>query len=546
MESNLFFNKVFPTLVSYSMGFALNCWDRISRSGTSGLHSGSEVKRLKLTNRLAIIALIFTLPLVTGFLYYDYTNVALFLGLCCLMYVFVPFISGLKFPGLAKFVLYLTPLAKNFVLASAFGKEADIHLGYIAVILVPFVLYDRRHIVWIISCALLTLSAMLLLYVTDFSLLTVNAPSQVVSFLSITYHIITMGGVIAMLTTSLYLAEKTEKILDADNLFLQSQLKAIFDNSYDAIFLVDSEKRKIIKVNKRAAELFEMKEKELIGRYGLDLHKVPYTEKELQEIRFSLANTGAYYSEVLYKTGKGNEFWGSLAIKQITLHAKKYQVVRIADNSVQHEINDKLKTSVYEKEILLAEVHHRVKNNMAVISGLLGIQSTYVKDEQARGLFEESRNRIHSMALIHDKLYQHKSFAKIDFCAYINDLVSYIKDSYDPGTTTIAVNSTCNDIFLDIKYAVPCGLILNELISNAYKHAFNGREDGSIKIVCTKMGERFTMMVSDDGIGYDMETALQQPNSLGLTLINGLVEQVGGSVKTTSHLGTSFYISFEV
>lgn len=547
MESNLFYTILFPTLVAYSMGLLLNCWDLISSSGTSGIDSASEVKRLKITNRLAVLALIFTLPFLFGFLYYGYANAALFLGLCCFIYACVPFISGLRFPGLSKFVLYLTPLVQNFVLASAFGKEADIHFGYVAIVLVPFLLYDReKSIAWIICCMLITSIVLSVLYMTNFSLLKVNASEQVIGFLSFTYHIITMAGVIVILIISLDLWEKTEKILDTDNLFLQHQLRAIFDNSHDALFLVEAAERKIIKANKRAAELFETTEADLIGKQGIDFHKRPLTADELHIIRWTIANTGAYYSETLYKTEKGNEFWGSIAIKQITIAGKKYQMVRITDITDRYQTNEKLIASLQEKEILLAEIHHRVKNNMAVISGLLGIQSSYVKDEQAKKLFEESRNRIHSMALIHDKLYQHETFAKIDFCAYINDLVTYIKDSYDPGKATVKFDSTCNDIFLDIKYAVPCGLILNELISNAYKHAFEGREEGEIKIVCTKMGERFTMMVSDNGIGYDIETALEKPASLGLTLINGLVGQVNGQVKTTSHQGTSFYLSFEV
>jgi PAS domain S-box-containing protein len=523
-------------------------WASISNTGLSDLITPSDAKRIKLTNRLGIIAVFFTLPYIIGFFYFGFNNIGLLLCFFSSIYISVVFFNSLKLYNVAKLVLYITVLIHQFIIASVFGEKAEVHLIYIALILLPIVLYNyKKETVWIVFYSSITVLAILLLYFTNFSLFSEHVSEQVIKTLNIAYKITTMAGVIVILYASIMVSEKTERILDTDNLFLQFQLKAIFDNSHDAIFLVDIEKKEIKKVNKRAVELFEMgSEDKIIGMYGLDFHKVKATESELQEIRLSLIKTGSYEGEILYKTGKGNEFWGAIAIKQMAIDSKKYQVVRITDSTIQHEINAKLKSSLHEKEILLAEIHHRVKNNMAVISGLLGLQSTYVENEQAKALFEESRNRIHSMALIHDKLYQHETFAKIDFCAYINDLVNHIKESYNPTTSEIKFSITCNEIFLDIKYAVPCGLILNELISNAYKHAFRGKEKGEIKIVSTKMGEKFTMMVSDNGVGCDMEKELLQPRSLGLTLVNGLVDQINGTLKTTCNNGTAFYISFEV
>jgi PAS domain S-box-containing protein len=334
--------------------------------------------------------------------------------------------------------------------------------------------------------------------------------------------------------------------LDEDKQFLQLQLQAIFDNSYDALMLFDSEKKNIVRVNQRALEMFEMDESTLVGRKGIDLHKIYPSEQYLQKIRLDLLTAGSHQSEVLYKTGRGNEFWGSLSVRAINISGKKYQMIRITDITTSHQVNEKLKASLQEKEVLLAEIHHRVKNNLAVISGLLGLQSTYISDEQARKLFAESRDRIHSMALIHDKLYQHESFAQINFCVYINDLVHHIRSSYLSEEKNIEFLITCKDIFLDIKNAVPCGLILNELITNACKHAFPDRTEGEIRIVCTRMGEKFTMMVADNGIGFELEPALEKSDSLGLTLINALAGQLNGDVKTTCHDGTAFYLAFEV
>ena len=528
------------------MDFVINSWDAISRSGITNELNASETKRVKLTNRFGVIAVLFTLPYIIGFAYHGYYDIACFSLLLTLIYSSVPFLTRFGQYNAAKVVLYLTVLVHQFVVASVFGEEADIHLMYIALVLLPIVLYDyKSNIGWISFYTLATLTALFMLYYTDFSMFRLPVSGTVILVMNIAYKVSTIAGVIVILCTSLYLGERAEKSLDADNLFLQYQLQAIYDNSSDAIFLVNSDS-KIIKANKRAVELFEMEsEASVVGCHGLDFHRQPLAAEELNEMHLELLNNGQYESEFLYKTEKGKEFWGAISIKVIMIREEKYCMIRITDVTHQHKVSDKLKASLHEKEILLAEIHHRVKNNLAVISGLLGLQSGYIEDKKAKELFEESRDRIHSMALIHDKLYQHETFAKINFCAYISDLVNYIRSSYNAGDADIDFQVTCNDIFLDIQNAVPCGLILNELISNSCKHAFRDKKEGQIRIVCSKMGERFTMMVSDNGIGFDAEAALVNPASLGLTLINALVEQLSGTLKTTHHNGTSYYISFE-
>lgn len=531
------------------MGLLLNFWDAISQSGASEKLNASDTKRLTLTNRFGIISVFFTSPYILAFFYYGYGNIALFSCLCCIVYFSVPLLSRIHLYTTAKLVLYLGVLVHQFVLASTFGKNAGIHIIYIALILLPILLFElNKQLGWILFCGLITILATLLLYFTEFSLFSSSiVPVSVENALDIAYKITTVVGCFVILFSSIKVGQETEKVLDDTNLFLQYQMKAIFDNSHDAILLADANRREIIKVNNRAIELFEVNSaNDLIGKFGLDLHKNKPSGSEINQIQSSLQSSGFHHDEVLFKTGKENEFWGALAIKIVTINSQIYHAVRITDITAQYELNAKLKSSLYEKEILLSEIHHRVKNNMAVISGLLGMQSTYVENEDAKLLFEECRNRIHSMALIHDKLYQHETLSKIDFYAYIKDLVNHIKGSYNSADSEIKFSVICNDLYLDIGHAVPCGLILNELISNAYKHAFKFKEKGEIKIVCTKINEKFTMMVSDNGVGFDIKNELIEPTSLGLTLITALVDQISGSIKTTFQKGTSFYISFEV
>lgn len=529
------------------MKFIIDSWNSISIIGIPENASASEVKRFKLTNRFGVIAVFFTLPYIFGFYYYGFCNLSILLCFLSVLYLSTLYFNYLKLYNGAKMVLYVTVLVHQFIVASVFGEAAEIHIMYMALLLLPIVLYDyKKDAQWILLYITITIIAIAALYATHFSLFAEEVPDIVIRTLNIAYKISTLAGVIVILSATTLVAYKTEKMLDEDKLLLEYQLAVIFDNSFDGIFLVDAKTRNIIKANKRAAELFEMeKESNFYGLMGISFHKETPSEETKNQMQLALITNGKYESEVLYKTRKDNEFWGAIAIRMITIGGKQYQSVRVTDITSQKKVEKQIQSSLTEKEILLAEIHHRVKNNLAVISGLLGLQASYLEDERAKKLFEESRNRIHSMALIHDKLYQHETLAKIDFCAYINDLVDYIQQSYIIDTE-INFSVTCKDIFLDIKNAVPCGLILNELISNSCKHAFQDKKEGEIKIICTKMGDKFTMAVSDNGIGFDIENGLKRPQSLGLTLIKALSEQVGGLVKTSFENGTAFYISFEV
>jgi PAS domain S-box-containing protein len=522
-------------------------WDTISNIGLQNTTGISVAKRIKLTNQLVTVAFTFTLIYSIVFFSWDLPNAVKIEMSGLLTYFFVLCLAYMKLHHLARF-LFITGLYIHlFALCLCLGERSQMHLLFIPAAAIPLVLFDLKQIRTICFLVIIAICTFTILYLLNFSSsFSVILPPELLVKMRVIFNVTAILAEVFVIYFFITNFERSEKKLDESNELLQQQLQAIFENSFDALFLVDWRKRKIIKANQRAMDLFCMdSEDEFHDLYGLDLHKEMPSDSELKMMRNLLNIHGFYEGEVLYKTKKGTEFWGALVIKLVLIGNEKYQSVRITDITLEKKTKAHVEASLLEKEILLSEIHHRVKNNMAVISGLLGLQSSYVKDEHSRSLFEESRNRIHSMALIHDKLYQHETFARIDFNAYCNDLINYISSSYNPTDAKINCSVSCKEIFVDIKNAVPCGLILNELISNAYKHAFRGRTEGEIKIVCTKMGGKFTMMVSDNGIGFDAEKILEQPDSLGITLITALTAQVNGTIKSTNKNGTSFYISFE-
>jgi two-component sensor histidine kinase len=201
--------------------------------------------------------------------------------------------------------------------------------------------------------------------------------------------------------------------------------------------------------------------------------------------------------------------------------------------------------SLKEKEVLLKEIHHRVKNNLQVISSLLNLQAANVADPRALEQLRESQNRIRSMALIHERLYQSDNLARIDFGEYVRSLVGYLVRSY--AIPAVNVNVTVKNVSLPVNSAIPCGLIINELLSNALKYAFPGGRSGDVAIRLEMTPERSAVLtVQDNGVGLPRDVDFQNTTTLGLQLVNTLSKQLNGVIGLIRDRGTTFSIIFPV
>jgi two-component sensor histidine kinase len=206
--------------------------------------------------------------------------------------------------------------------------------------------------------------------------------------------------------------------------------------------------------------------------------------------------------------------------------------------------DQELRQSLAEKESLLKEIHHRVKNNLQIVSSLLYLQEDYMKDAKGVEILRESQNRIKSMALIHEQLYGTADLARIDFGRYIKGLAANLFDAFGIYSTRIRLNVQADNIALGVDMAVPCGLIINELVSNALKHAFLPDASGTIDIaIHTQKAGRITIVVADDGIGLVGPPEEAEIKSLGLRLIDTLIAQLGGTLKVEVENGTRFTIA---
>src|SRR5690554_697521 len=218
---------------------------------------------------------------------------------------------------------------------------------------------------------------------------------------------------------------------------------------------------------------------------------------------------------------------------------------------LSHEITEKkliqkqMEESIREKEILLQEVHHRVKNNLQVISSILNLQSSYVKDENSLNILRESQNRIKSMSFIHESLYQTKDFAHIEFSDYILSLSRNLIHSYSLTTSGIKLVTDFEKTHLSLDQAIPCGLIANELISNALKYAFVDRDGGEISVSIKDSKGKIEMEISDNGIGLPEDLDYRNSDSLGLQLVYTLIEQLDARMEVETSKGTKYLITFE-
>ncbi|WP_424356114.1 sensor histidine kinase [Methanobacterium sp. MBAC-LM] len=224
-----------------------------------------------------------------------------------------------------------------------------------------------------------------------------------------------------------------------------------------------------------------------------------------------------------------------------------------AEMDERERIENKLKKSLEEKEILLKEIHHRVKNNLQIISSLLNLQSRYINDEEMLDIYKESQNRVKSMAIIHEKLYQSEDLARIDFGDYVKSLVLDLFHSY--GVDNIEPDISIRDVLLDINTAIPCGLIVNELVTNSIKHGFLASRNRAnsqsfdkrdkIAVNITKENEIYTMSVYDNGIGFPDNLDFRHTDSLGMQLVISLTSQLRGTVELERNNGTLFRIVFK-
>ncbi|MCX9026399.1 MAG: PAS domain S-box protein [Candidatus Methanoperedens sp.] len=345
----------------------------------------------------------------------------------------------------------------------------------------------------------------------------------------------------------------------------QDLLNAVFSGTNDAIFVKDRDCR-LIMANPATLSIIGKTAQEVLGRNDAEIYENPEIGRSTMENDYRIMASG--YSEIVEEIIDGPQgrqiFLSTKAPRldadgriigiigvacNITDRKRAEEELRKAHDELEIRVQERtaqLTDSLNEKEILLREIHHRVKNNMQVISGLLMLQEESSDDEKIIEILKDCQNRISSMALIHEKLYRSKNLSKINFKEYIDDLITGIFDSHMVTRSKIALNLDVENISFGIDLAIPCGLIINELVTNSLKYAFPDGKKGEIKVSLHSTGENlFELMEGDNGVGISDALDFRKTKSLGLHIVNILVEnQLHGEITLDKNKGTKFRIIF--
>ena len=320
--------------------------------------------------------------------------------------------------------------------------------------------------------------------------------------------------------------------------------RKLFLKAPSAMVMVDKD-NKVKRVNKSFEELFGYSQQELMDQ---DIDQIIASKDQYQQVP-KMPGTdfrdGRFYTDITRYTKKGQRLELLLGAIPVYLDGEP-----IAGFGIYVDITDrkrherKLEKSLEEKQVMLEEIHHRVKNNLAIISGLLQLQVFETENQNLKSVLQDSQLRIQSMATVHELLYQSESFTEISFKKYLEKLVEVMKKTLPFDHQHINVEITKADVSMDINQAIPSAILINELVTNAYKHAFKGQEEGEIRISLEETPEQICLMVEDNGVGLPEDFSMERKSSIGMSLVQSLTQQLKGQLEVESREGGCFRVSF--
>jgi PAS domain S-box-containing protein len=342
-------------------------------------------------------------------------------------------------------------------------------------------------------------------------------------------------------------AQKTKLIASLQE--SEHKFRSLYEATSDAVMLLDE--KEFFDCNAATLKIFGCsKKQEFYGKHPSEFSP-PFQPNgqdsfSLSQQRMNAALLiGSCRFDWVHKRLDGSEFPAEVLLNAMEINGKKVLQAVVRDITDRKRDEDQIKASLAEKEVLLKEIHHRVKNNLQVISSLLKLQSRYIQDTRVTEMLKESQNRVRSMALVHEQLYQSKDLSKIDFAEYIQNLAHNLFQAYEVDAKGVNLQTNIAPCSLNVDTAVPCGLIINELVTNSLKYAFINKEEGKIKIDFSLENNKVcVLVVSDTGIGFPQELDYRNARTLGLRLVVSLVNQLRGKIELLEAVGTTFKITF--
>ena len=323
----------------------------------------------------------------------------------------------------------------------------------------------------------------------------------------------------------------------------EKKYQSLFDHAQVALFRTSISDGKLLELNQRYAQMagYSNTEDCMAEFNAADAWTNPEARIDLRRILLAKGFVTDFETEIVRRDG--THIW--ILFSATIFPEPGYFEGSIVDITERKQAEAALRSSLAEKESLLKEVHHRVKNNLQIISSLLNLQGRKTKSPEALGFLQDTQNRVRSMALLHETLYQSSNLAKVDFPRYVRSICTHLARSCADDAIGIRLRQDIADVALDMDQAIPAGLIISELVTNAFKHAFPTRTEGEISVELQASGEQHLVLrVSDNGVGFPAETRSQSSETLGLILVRNLSRQLDGQLSITGEQGSVFEIVF--
>jgi len=324
----------------------------------------------------------------------------------------------------------------------------------------------------------------------------------------------------------------------------ERRYRAIFEQAADAIIIFDSNTGKILWFNRRAHESIGYSHEEFKRLEVSDFQIIKQPEQIEKHIIKNIKVDSEFY-ETKFRTKDGIILDVQVSTEPIILNGRRCCQSMIRDITEYKKSQEKIKRALEEKQILLTEIQDRIKNNLQLINSLLSLQASNIKNKQEKELYLETRNRILSMAIVHEKMYSSKDFSRIDIREFVQSLKPYLFQTYGIQQDKINMNIEITSVFLGLDKAVPCGMLMNELISNSLKYGFPGNKKGKIFIYMHSKNRTISLIIRDNGIGLSENIDIYQPETLGFRLVKSLIGQLKGTIEVIRNGGTTFKIMFK-
>ncbi len=325
------------------------------------------------------------------------------------------------------------------------------------------------------------------------------------------------------------------------------RFRALLDETKDFIFLSEVTSGNFADVNQSACDQLGYSSQEMLEMSIYDLitpEKIDFMRNLILNLMDGKHLQNREIVETVFKRSDNSHINVEISFSLVKFSDAFYMVMVARDITERKEFENALKSSLKEKEVLIREIHHRVKNNMQIISSLLNLQKQYVNDEEAVDVLLESQNRVKSMAMIHEKLYKSRNFSEINFADYIQSLVDDLFYSYGVDPARIRKNIILDEVMMGLETAIPCGLIISELVTNTLKYAFPNGMKGEFRIELHRVNGFYNLIIHDDGVGMPLTIDFNETETLGLKLVNSLVNQLEGTIELIKGNGTEYKIVF--